>query len=478
MKKIIFILLVTVPGFMSCDDFLTLSPEYQINEINYYQSENDLETAVTGIYNTLQNLHNREVLLGPTELITDNVEINSYTYQTLMAEFDGAEITSSNLYINNLWTYCFTVIAYSNNILDRIDNIEMNESKKNQFKGEALFLRAYCYFYLVRLYGDVPIVDVSFRSPNEIFSFDMTRQPISGVYALIEGDLQNAAGLLSGQAMPKGRASTGAAKTLLGKVYLTEGKYSDAATVLKEVIDMNNYSLVDDYGSLFDGSNEQSAESIFEIEYLSGNLGEGNYFSTAFTPGLFGIAIFPNDMSGSGSMCPTQGLFDAYEEGDLRKAASVIDSVRMTDGSYQRTLCGLKFVDFSTGTSGDGGINFTSLRYADVLLMYAEALNETNQTTNAHNYLNLVRNRAGLGDLSGLSKDEFALALERERRAEFCCEGHRWFDLVRTGRAQTVLNSYFISTGFSYSIEDHELLMPIPEDEIEIDPRLEQNPGY
>jgi hypothetical protein len=278
--------------------------------------------------------------------------------------------------------------------------------------------------------------------------------------------------------MPKGRASAGAAKTLLGKVYLTEKKYTDAATVLKEVIDLNTYSLVDDYGSLFDGSNERSSESIFEIEYLSGNLGEGNYLSSAFTPGLFGIAIFPNNMSGSGSMCPTRGLFNAYEEGDLRKAASMIDSVKMTNGTYQRTLCGLKFVDFSTGTGGDGGVNFTTLRYADVLLMYAEALNETSQTATAHDYLNLVRDRAGLDGLSGLSKDGFALALEKERRVEFCCEGHRWFDLVRTGRAQTVLNAYFVSTGFSYSIENHELLMPIPSDEIEIDPRLKQNPEY
>ncbi len=478
MKKIIFILLITIPGFISCDDFLNLSPEYQINEVSYYQTENDFETAVTGIYNTLQSMHNREVLLGPAELLTDNTEINSYVYDPVMMEYDYAEITSSNVYINNLWTYCFTVIAYSNNILDRVDDIDMSGIKQDRFKGEALFLRAYCYFYLVRLYGDVPLVDVAFRSPNEIFTFDMTRKPVADVYALIESDLQNAATLLSGQTMPKGRASAGAAKALLGKVYLTEKKYADAATTLKGVIDLNTYSLVDDYGSLFDGSNERSGESIFEIEYLSGNLGEGNYFSTAFTPGLFGIAIFPNNMSGSGSMCPTRGLFNAYEEGDLRKATSMVDSVKLTNGTYQRTLCGLKFVDFSTGTSGDGGINFTSLRYADVLLMYAEALNETSQTTTAHNYLNMVRDRAGLDGLSGLSKADFALALERERRVEFCWEGQRWFDLVRTGRAKTVLNAYFTGTGSSYSIEDHELLMPIPADEIEIDPRLKQNPEY
>jgi len=477
MKKIINIILIIFVGMTSCNDFLSLSPEYQINEINYYQSEDDFETAIIGIYNTLQGLHNLTIMY-PSELLTDNTTINSYTWTTTASEFDEAGVTSANGIINSIWTSCFTAIAYSNNIISRIDDIEMNETKRNQFEGEALFIRAYCYFYLVRLYGKVPIVEVAFRSPDEISAFDMTRQPISDVYSMIENDLTNAATLLNGTELSKGRASEGAAKTLLGKVYLTEGNYTSAATVLKEVIDMGTYSLVGDYGSMFDGTNEESDESIFEIEYLSGDLGEGNSFSSSYTPGLFNMAIFPNNMNGNGYMCPTQDLFDAYEDGDLRKAASVVDSVLLTDGTYEHTLCGLKFVDFSTGTSGDGGINYTALRYADVLLMYAEALNENNQTSAALPYINQVRERAGLNDLSGLSKDEFTLAMEKERRIEFFHEGHRWFDLLRTGRAQSVLNAYFASTGNSYTLETYELLMPIPDDELEISPELEPNEGY
>jgi hypothetical protein len=156
----------------------------------------------------------------------------------------------------------------------------------------------------------------------------------------------------------------------------------------------------------------------------------------------------------------------------------MVDSVKLTTGKYEHTLCGLKFVDFSTGTSGDGGINFTVLRYADVLLMYAEALNLNGQTTTALPYLNMIRTRAGLSSLAGLSKDEFTLAMEKERRVEFFGEGHRWFDLLRTGRAKTVLNAYFASAGTSYTIDDHELLMPIPDHEIQISPELKQNPGY
>lgn len=477
MKQIAFITIFVALGLTSCKDFLSLSPEYQINEVNYYQSESDYETALVGIYDKLQQLHYINFLY-PAEQITDNTTINSYTWTTEAAEFDDAGVTSANAIVNSIWTSCFTAIAYSNNILARIDDISITEAKRNQFKGEALFIRAYCYFNLVRLYGEIPIVNVAFRSPNEISSFDMTRQPVSNVYAQIEDDLKQASTLLNGISLAKTRASKGAAKTLLGKVYLTEGQYANAAVILKEVIDMNTYSLVSNYKSMFDGTKEESGESIFEIGYLSGNLGEGNYFSSMYTPGLFNMAIFPNNMNGQGYMCPTNDLFNAYEKGDLRKAASMVDSVKLTTGKYEHTLCGLKFVDFSTGTSGDGGINFTVLRYADVLLMYAEALNLNGQTTTALPYLNMVRTRAGLSSLAGLSKDEFTLAMEKERRVEFFGEGHRWFDLLRTGRAKTVLNAYFASAGTSYTIDDHELLMPIPDHEIQISPELKQNPGY
>ncbi len=477
MKKIAFIILFIAVGLTSCKDFLSLSPEYQINEINYYKTESDYETAMIGIYNTLQGLYNLTIQY-PAELLTDNTNINSYTWDTTTSEFDYAEVTSSNGVINSIWTYCFTAVAYSNNILSRIDGSGLSQTKVNQYKGEALFIRALCYFNLVRLYGKVPIVDVAFRSPNEIFAFDMTRQPVADVYAQIETDLKQATTLLDGISLAKTRASKGAAKTLLGKVYLTEGQYANAVAILKEVIDLNTYSLVAKYKSMFDGTGEGSNESIFEIGYLSGNLGEGNSFSSSYTPGLFNMAIFPNNMNGNGAMCPTKDLFSAYEKGDLRKVASVVDSVKLTTGKYEKTLCGLKFVDFSTGTSGDGGINFTVLRYADVLLMYAEALNLNGQTTTALPYINMVRTRAGLSNLSGLSKDEFTLAMEKERRIEFFHEGHRWFDLVRTGRAKTVLNTYFASTGNAYTIKDNELLMPIPDKQRQISPELDQNDGY
>ncbi|WP_247235686.1 RagB/SusD family nutrient uptake outer membrane protein [Telluribacter sp. SYSU D00476] len=477
MKKYIIYICMGA-SLVSCSDFLTLQPEYQINELSFYKNAKDFETALTGTYAGLQGLHDASIVyLG--DLTTDNAEIRWTSPTVAETELDEMNPTPANSFLNTVWTTCFATIARSNNILSRLDAVALTEAQKNQFRGEALFLRAYSYFYLVRLFGNVPIVEVAFRSPNEIMNFDMTRKPASEVYALIVKDLTEAASLLNGmQLASKSQASAGAARTLLGKVYLTTKQYDQAKSVLKEVIDQKTYSLNPNYKSLFSTGNDELQESIFEIKYLAGNVAEGNSFSSIFTPARFDMAIFPGNMQGSGRILPTRQMANAYESGDLRRTASIGDSVRLMTGKYEKELYGLKFVDFTTGIGGDGGVNFTALRYADVLLMYAEALNETGSTDEALTYLNMVRNRAGLQPLSGLPQSEIRLALEQERKVEFFLEGHRWFDLVRTGRLQTVMNKYFQDNGLKFTVANHEVLMPIPLREIDINPNLGQNPGY
>lgn len=478
MKKYILLAVTFILTTTACNDFLTLQPDYVINENTFYKTANDFETALIGNYSALQGLHNNTILYL-TELTTDNAEIQWSSPTVSEIECDEINLTSTNGFVNAVWDYCFTTISRCNNILSRIDDLAFDEALKSQYKGEAYFLRAYCYFYLVRMYGDLPIIKVAFRSPNEIAAFDMSRKPASEVYDLIISDLQSTSTLLNGvTGLSKSRASVGAAKTLLGKVYLTQKNYAQAATTLKEVIDMNSYSLTPNYKTLFTNNNDELSESIFEIKYLSGNIGEGNGFSSVFTPPRFDMAIFPGNMQGSGRIVPTQDMGNAYEPGDLRRIASISDSVRLMNGTYAKNIYGLKFVDFTTGVQGDGGINFTSLRYADVLLMYAEALNETSKTNDAQPFFNMVRNRAGLPSVSELTKTQLTEALEKERRVEFLCEGHRWFDLVRTGRLITVMNKYFQDNGLNFSVKETELLMPIPQSERDIDPGLGQNPGY
>jgi tetratricopeptide (TPR) repeat protein len=477
MKKVIFLLLIFLAGLMSCNDFLELAPEYQINEKSFYKDANDYKTALIGIYAILQSVHNVNVLYI-NEHLTDNCITRGYggeageALMTLTADYNRSQ---------QAWTNFYDIIANSNNILDRIDGTEMESSVRDQIKGEVYFLRAYSYFYLVRLFGDLPIITSAFRSPDEIAAFDMTRKPVSEVYTLIEEDLKTSYELLQNSTeTSKAKASAGAAQTLLGKVYLTKHQYADAESILKQVIENTgyNYDLMDDYGVLFTNNNDNLQESVFEIKYISGNVGEGNNFASEIGPALFNIALFPNNMNASGNLVPTQDMFDAYEEGDLRKAVSVSDSVPLTNGEWEIYVWGKKFVDFTVGVAGDGGINWTCLRYADVLLMYAEALNELNQTDNALTYINMVRDRADLDPLNGLTKEECVIALEKERRVEFLYEGHRWFDLIRTGRFKTVMNAYFAKIGFTYTVEDHKLLLPIPERETDIDDNLVQNPNY
>lgn len=477
MKKYINLVLLGIT-MGSCSEFLNLQPEYQINDVSFYKNAKDFETALVGNYAGLQGLYNT-ALIDIGDLATDNAEIRWSSPTVAETELDEVNPTPSNSFLGTVWSTSFATIARSNNILSRLDAVSLTDAQKNQFKGESLFLRAFSYFNLVRLFGNVPIVDVSFRSPNEIMAFDMTRRPVGEVYALIIKDLAEASNLLNGMNLPsKSQASTAAAKTLLGKVYLTTKQYDLAKNILKEVIDQKSYALNPDYKKLFTNGNSELQETIFEIKYLSGNVGEGNSFSSIFTPARFDMAIFPGNMQGSGRVLPTKQMANAYESGDLRRKASIGDSVKLNTGKYEKETYGLKFVDFTTGIVGDGGINFTALRYADVLLMYAEALNEANGTAEAHTYLNVVRQRAGLTPLSGLSKAEFTLALEKERRVEFLLEGHRWFDLIRTGRAEAVLNKYFKDNGLSFTVAPHELIMPIPLREIDINPKLGQNPGY
>jgi hypothetical protein len=183
-------------------------------------------------------------------------------------------------------------------------------------------------------------------------------------------------------------------------------------------------------------------------------------------------------MQGSGRILPTPEMSEAYEDGDLRRPASIGDSVRVISGGFEKELYGLKFVDFTTGVQGDGGINFTALRYADVLLMYAEALNQNGKQDEAMVYLNMVRERAGLTEVSGLDQAALTAALAQERRVELFLEGHRWFDLVRTGKLLTEMNAYFERNNLNFEVQAYKTIMPIPLREIDINPSLGQNTGY
>jgi tetratricopeptide (TPR) repeat protein len=482
MKKYIFIGMFSMMIF-SCETFLDLGPDNQINTQSFYKNQGDFEAALYGAYAVLQNFHNLG-LQYITDMATDNAEIQLSNPTGDELQLDQVNFTATNTHVNSYWANCYSLITRCNTILGRIEDVDFNETVKKSIQGQCLFLRAYGYFYLVRFFGDVTVVTTEFTSPDQVAAYDMSRKPMAEVYRLIIDDLTEAETLLSA-AVPSGKetASVGAVKTLLAKIYLTQKDYTQAATKLEEVMALKKadgspaYQLLDDYGKLFSEGNDNLAESIFEIGYTSGNLGEGNSFAAAFYPLIQGMAVFKGNLLSGGRCVPTQSLMDAYETGDLRKDASVGDQIPITDGTVITSPFCRKFIDYSLTSLYDGGVNFTAFRYADIYLMYAEALNELDRA-GADTYLNLVRDRAGLPPLTRTSKEAFRLTLEQERRVEFAFEGHRWFDLIRTGRLQTVMNDHFASRGLSFSVDDNKVLLPIPQGERNINPNLTQNPGY
>ena len=478
MKTKLLAILFLTAALTSCQDFLNLKPAYQISDPSFYQNQNDFETALIGVYSTFRGLYNSSIIHYVTEQPTDNTEIQWASPSADEMQLDQNAVTATNAFVLSLWNTCFYTISQSSNLLNRIDAVSFDQTAKNRIKGEALFLRASCYFYLVRLFGDVPIVNQTFSSPAQVSAAGIARQPKGDVYKQIIADLTSAESLLPATLnTDKTHASQMTAKALLGKVYLTQQNYDLAATKLKEVIDAKLYSLVADYKSLSTNGNTNLAETLLEVDYLTGQ-SLGNNYSSLFTPAYNSMAIFPNNLQGAGRIVPTLDILNMYETGDARKSISVTDSVMLNTGKKTYSRYGLKFVDFKATDLADGSVAFTILRYADVLLMYAETLNEQGKTTDALSYVNQVRQRAKLPVLSGLSQADTRLALERERRVEFLYEGHRWFDLVRTVRAKTVLNAHYASQKLAFKLDDFELLFPIPQSEIDQNPAMKQNPGY
>jgi tetratricopeptide (TPR) repeat protein len=478
MKKNILALLLVLTGMSSCNDFLDLVPEHQISNNVFYKTQNDFERALIGAYSSFRGLYNGSAILFAAELRTDNAEINWSSPTVDEMQFEQNALTATNNTVRGIWNTCFITISRCNTILARIQPVDFDATAKNKIIAEARFLRAFAYFYLVQLYGEVPITEQEFGNPGEIQSADLSRKPVDQVYALIQSDLSSAESLLPLTLnTDRTHASLGTVKALLGKVYLTRKNYPSAEAKLKEVIDLNQYGLHENYAALFSEGNTNLKESLFEIQYIRGR-SLGNNYSAVFTPAITSMALFPNNLQGAGRITPTLNLFNAYEVGDKRKAVSLNDSVRLINGSKTYARYALKFVDFKAIETSDGAVTFTVLRYADVLLMYAEALNEQGKTAAAVPFLTMTRTRAGLPGLADLSQTQLRTALEKERRVEFMFEGQRWFDLVRTGRVREVLNAYYAGKNQNFSVAAHEVLFPVPLAEIELNSNLKQNEGY
>lgn len=474
--------------FPACKkDFLTQEPEANLLGANFWKTEADLKQGVNGAYATLRGLGSFSYWLFG-EMRSDNT---TFQYnapqrgQENREQIDEFLATPDNTLIRDFWQSSYIGIARCNDVLDRVDAINMSEQAKNGAIGEVKFLRAFHYFTLVRQFGGVPLRLEVTKSPSQALS--KGRASVEEIYNQIISDLTDAAAKLPSVsqygAADKGRASNGSANALLGKVLLTQKKYGEALTALRKV---TGYSLLPDYASLFTPANKNNAESIFEIQYLGSDPALASNLMYQFAPFNSGTAVTQdpgtNLSFNSGWNTPTIDLINTYEPGDKRKAASLAEGFTL-NGTYYAVPY-IKKYNQGFVQPGQTNVNFPVIRYADVKLMIAECLNETGAAGGeAITQLNDVRQRAGLPAINPASQQSLKDAIFQERRVELAFENHRWYDLVRSGNAVAVMTTHgqrekaanFLLPASSYMVTQNKLLLPIPIREVTLD-NLTQNP--
>ncbi|TLV03501.1 RagB/SusD family nutrient uptake outer membrane protein [Dyadobacter luticola] len=471
----------------SCDDFLESKPISQIGETDFFKTESDFGQAVVGAYSAFSQVYSGNgyyPLL--VDLRADNTSelVAGASGNDAKRNIDEFRETTDNEHLTAFWQNSYTLIARANSILSRIDGSTVGDELKKQYTGESLTLRALAYFNLVRLYGGVPLVTEPVTDIDA--SYKVGRASVQEVYAQIESDLTKAEGLVpvSYGETGVGRATKGVAQSLLGQVYLTQKKYAEAAAEFKKVVTSGTYSLLPVYADIFKAGQQGNPEAIWQSQYKGSSNGLGSNLPNHFAPtGSEGITIPTGGAYGFNQ--PTDDIAAAYSKGDVRRN-NIADGYTQ-DGAFVAAKYVRGYVDRETGSGyADSGADWYVIRYADILLYYAEALNEVNKgpVADAYAAINQVRKRAGLADLAGLTYDTFKAAVYNEERLESPFEGHRWFDLLRTGRAMEVMNAKVSgpgksTVGISTPIKEYQLLYPIPAIAvITSSPAIVQNTGY
>jgi len=494
--KLSLLLLVLLP--VACKkSYLEKSDPTGINTDLFYKDQKQVDQAVNGAYGTLQGIAGNQWLFN--ELPTDNTTIDfnpgDRGQAPRLESFEYFTWNSGTPNINDMYIAHYNAIYNVNNTLLRMQKAVLADSLRPGYEGELKFMRAYLYFELVQYFGDVILITKPLDLPADAWTY--LRESQDKVYTQIINDLKDAAAGLPAQypAAGKGRATKGAALSLLGKVYLTRKQYPECVAALDQVLTLG-YNLVTDYADAFDPAKKNGPESVFEIQYKGEDeTGEWSSFIYTFAPRLSKGAVtgWPQSNPGGWNI-PTNDLIAAYEAGDKRKAAAVgLDFKSPITGDVVPYIKKYAHTHATYGRTDD---NWPVLRYADVLLMLAEAINEQGAPTGeAYGYLNSVRNRAGLGDVSGLTQQSFRDTIAHERRVELAFENWRWFDLKRTmtpAQLTAFLNNYAAKEKASptvsrqgvpysntdYIFQDFKYVYPLPSAEILLNTKLTQNKDY
>ena len=462
MKKILVLASLATLLMTSCgDSFFDLEPASSVTIDKVYKTASDYNVAVIGCYAKLQSQVN--FYTECCEYRSDNLSLGAPTAGT-QDRYDIDHFTEkpSNGILSSYWANFNNNVYRCNLLLDQIDGANFAENLKKQYKGEAMFIRALNYFNMYRIWGGVPATKHVVSAAEAL---KVARYSDEQMFDLIAVDLK---GIVDNNYLPEtyssadmGRATSGAAKALLGKVYLTFHKWTEAKDILSQLI--GKYQLVSPIAQVFNVDNKNNNEIIFAVHFNKEIEGEGHSY-------------WYNLTNASDDTNQTSSLLNTFPTGDARKDlityVQVEKNVRLMK----------KFYDTKSPTFKTVGNDQILLRYADVLLMYAEALNEiqydASEGSLALKYLNAVRQRAGISNLTVKqlpTQEKFRKGILVERQREFPYEGQRWFDLVRMGFAKSVMAENGVE------IKDYQLLFPIPQQEIEkVGDKsiLWQNPGY
>ena len=486
-NKITYVVAIvcTLFSVISCDDYLEITPEGQQNSENYFNTAQDYQDALVGVYDLLSTTALNNIL---GEIASDNTFCGGENPTDVLdwQQIDDMIHTPDNGALRSIFQWMYAGISRANYIVEFQDKIDFDG--KQQLLAENLFLRSYYYFELVKFFGDVPLYTERRITLEETQTIDRT--PKAEVYAKIETDLIQAISSLPWQQGVKGRATKGAAYALLGKIYLFQEKYDQAADAFNKVIVSGQYQLVSDFTTIFLNSNENNIESVFEVQYSGSQEGasfgcfqclEGN-FAVGFMGPRFRDGDYTPYASGFSFNVPVQDLVDSYDASDTRKETTIFDidafvasrpDVTYNTGSEHTGYFNKKYIPYADDVVlPDANINrsnnYRAIRYSDVLLMAAEAnLMATTQLNNPQDLLDMVRDRA-FGNTSNRVTATLDNILQ-ERKLELAGEGHWFFDQVRTGKTNTI-------SGFTTGKNE---VFPIPRIEIELaGNRWTQNQGY
>ena len=483
------VLLLAVAGCQK--DFLDRRPLGQLTSDTFFENADQAVLATNAVYQQFREFDCIALpWIGLTDIISDDADKGSTpTDAQYLVEVDNLTFDGTNTAMSAAWKGHFVGIARANLAIQRIPDVPMDETLKNRLIGECKFLRAYNYFLLVQWFGDLPIVTAPL-SGDEYYS--QTRRPKTEVYAQIERDLTDAIAVLPEKsqygANDLGRATKGAAKGILAKLYMIEKNYPQAEQYCLEIINSGEYDLLPKYSDNFLRVGENGRESIFEINAAA--LPTQNAAGPGASPYnmVQGVRGIPN--LGWGFNRPSDNLVASYENGDPRREATVIyvgevlpdgitqvkDNPEIINERYNQKA----WVPTHPGLQDNGPGNIRILRYSDILLLAAEALNENGKSSEALVYLNKVRKRARgtssvlLPDVTITDQAMLREKIYRERRSELAMEQQRWFDLLRWGRAASVMTA----VGKNFITGRNELL-PIPQTEVDLTAgKIPQNPGY